>query len=222
MTLISRLPMTAVSYYSEAQAQANLATVLTLRANYGTLIQQASRLANVPTAVIESIIFIESGGNASARSSAGAVGLMQLTPDTCVTAIHLDNKENRVSDEQLDVLGQHLGSKLVNIRKLRYLGDAKAGNTKLVAADVIDPEINLLIGAMLLGRLIDQETDFLSVTDRLIRWDKIVFRYNAGYFYKFTAKTVAGILAEAKAKSTETGNYIPKFCGKNGLLPMLT
>ncbi|WP_080056716.1 transglycosylase SLT domain-containing protein [Spirosoma aerolatum] len=222
MTLISRAPMTAEMYYTASQAVGNMDIVRTIRNQYGTFIQQASQLTNVPSAVIEAFCFIESAGNPSAKSSAGAVGLMQLTPDTCVTTIHLDNKDNRVSDEQLDVLGGYLGTKLVNIRKLRYLGDEKAGNTKLVASDVINPEINLLIGAMLLGRLIDESTDFLSLTERLIRWDKVVFRYNAGYFYKIKAKTFAGVLSEAKAKATETGNYILKLVGKNGLLDSLS
>ncbi|OJW76297.1 transglycosylase SLT domain-containing protein [Spirosoma sp. 48-14] len=222
MTLISRVPMTAEMYYTASQAVGNLDMVRSIRNQYGTFIQQASELTNVPSAVIEAFCFIESAGNPNAKSSAGAVGLMQLTPDTCVTAIHLDNKENRVSDEQLDLLASYLGNKLVNIRKLRYLGDDKAGNTKLVASEVMSPEVNLLIGAMLLGRLIDESTQILTLTDQLIRWDKVVFRYNAGYFYKIKAKTFAGVLAEAKAKATETGNYILKLVGKNGLLDTLT
>lgn len=222
MTLISRVPMTAEMYYTPSQAVGNLDSVRSIRNQYSTLIQQASELTNVPSAVIEAFCFIESGGNANARSSAGAVGLMQLTPDTCVTAIHLDYKDNRVSDAQLSLLSKYLGTKLSNIQKLRYLGDDKAGDTKLVASEVINPEVNLLIGAMLLGRLIDQENTLLSLTESLIRWDKVVFRYNVGYFYKIKAKTFAGVLAEAKAKATETGNYILKLAGKNGLLDSLT
>ena len=222
MTLVSRVPMTAQSYYSSSDVAANLAIVQNIRSTYDTFIQQASDMTNVPRAVIESVCFIESRGNESARSSAGAVGLMQLTPDTCVTTIFQDNKAGRISDTQLEKLHSFLGAKLINIRSMRYLNDPKVSNTKLTASEVISPEVNLLIGAMLLGRLIDQETQLLSLIERLIRWDRVVFRYNAGYFYKIQAKTVAGVLDEAKAKSTETGNYILKFAGKNGLLETLT
>jgi len=222
MTLISRIPMTAESFYDDKEAQANLTKIQSLRARYGSLIQQAARLANVPSAVIESIAFIESAGNENARSGAGAVGLMQLTPDTGTTIIHLDDQGKRISAEQAAVLGKYLGAKLTNIRKLRYLGDPKAGDTRLTADLVQPPEVNLLIGAMLIGRLIDQSTELISVTDKLIRWDKVIVRYNAGYFYKLKAKSVPDVLAEAKSKSAETYNYIIKFVGKNGLLPMLT
>lgn len=224
MGLISRIPMTAERYYDELDVKAYLATVQNLRANYGPSISQAATLANVPAAVIESVCFIESAGVANARSSAGAVGLMQLTPDTCVTVIHLDYKAGRISTEQATVLSKYLGAKLSNIKKLRYLGDPKAGDTSLTASMVQPPEVNLLIGAMLLGRLIDQSTDLLSVTDKLIRWDKVIVRYNAGYFYKLPAKakTVSDVMAEAKKKSSETYNYITKFVGKNGVLVSLT
>jgi hypothetical protein len=53
MTLICRLPMTADSSDDDVQATANLATVQTIRARYGSMIHPAARLANGPAAVIE-------------------------------------------------------------------------------------------------------------------------------------------------------------------------
>lgn len=215
--------MTAVAYYSVTQAQANLATVQTIRTRYRDELEQAARLTNVPTVVIESILFIESGGNASAISSAGAVGLMQITPDSAVTAIHLDLKGDRVNDEQQDILYQAFGKKFLNMKKLKFLGDTKAGTVKPTAQELLTPRVNLMIGGMMLGRLIDQSTDVLNVTDRLVRWDKVVVRYNSGYFYRPKANTVAAMIAEARKRGgAETANYITKFVGKNGLLPTLT
>jgi soluble lytic murein transglycosylase-like protein len=49
---------------------------------YASSIQAAGRAADVDPALIHAVIRAESGYNASARSSKGAVGLMQLMPET--------------------------------------------------------------------------------------------------------------------------------------------
>jgi soluble lytic murein transglycosylase-like protein len=49
---------------------------------YGSQILAAARETRVDPALIHAVISVESGYNASARSSAGAVGLMQLMPGT--------------------------------------------------------------------------------------------------------------------------------------------
>jgi soluble lytic murein transglycosylase-like protein len=49
---------------------------------YADDVYAASRAANVDAALIHAVILVESGYNAAARSEKGAVGLMQLMPDT--------------------------------------------------------------------------------------------------------------------------------------------
>lgn len=49
---------------------------------YSGHIQAAARATNVEAALIRAVISVESGYNPTARSSAGAVGLMQLMPGT--------------------------------------------------------------------------------------------------------------------------------------------
>ena len=49
---------------------------------YGDHVQAAAKETQVDPALIHAVIAVESGYNPSARSSAGAVGLMQLMPDT--------------------------------------------------------------------------------------------------------------------------------------------
>ena len=49
---------------------------------YTKLINHAARLHGVPEALLHAVIQVESGYNASATSSRGAVGLMQLMPAT--------------------------------------------------------------------------------------------------------------------------------------------
>src|SRR6185295_16542830 len=52
------------------------------RSRYASHIQAASKAANVDPALVHAVISAESGYNPSARSRAGAVGLMQLMPGT--------------------------------------------------------------------------------------------------------------------------------------------
>ncbi len=79
-----RNPVKRAQALSEAQSQANARVPSTYVANtrYDTHIQAASNETNVDAALIRAVISVESGYNASARSPKGAMGLMQLMPDT--------------------------------------------------------------------------------------------------------------------------------------------
>ncbi len=218
LTLTNRqtvpIPMTPKSYYTPVQAAANRAVVQGIQAQFGPYISQASRLTNVPVSLIESIIFIESAGKPNVVSPAGAVGLMQLTPDTVTTVIHLEKKGKRLTTDEIAILRTYLGTRLDTILKLRYLSDPAAGNTRVTASMYSPPEVNILLGAMMLGQLLDEEKG---------RLDIVVSRYNAGYFWKPKAASVDQMINLAHARGgAETANYITKLVGKNGLLETLT
>lgn len=53
-----------------------------IRSRYASHIQAAAKASNLDPALIHAVISAESGYNPSARSRAGAVGLMQLMPET--------------------------------------------------------------------------------------------------------------------------------------------
>ena len=53
-----------------------------IRSRYTSQIQAAAQASNLDPALIHAVISAESGYNPSARSRAGAVGLMQLMPET--------------------------------------------------------------------------------------------------------------------------------------------
>lgn len=68
---------------SEPLAQAGPANAqLVTGRPYAELVAAAARTHNVPQALLHALIKAESGYNPKARSAAGAVGLMQLMPDT--------------------------------------------------------------------------------------------------------------------------------------------
>lgn len=79
---------------------------------------------------------------------------------------------------------------------------------------MLDPLLNILIGSIYLGLLIDEHTEGSSV-----RLDKVVIRYNRGYFSDNRGKNIVGdIDSVVKNVPTESKNYVLKLLGKNGTL----
>jgi soluble lytic murein transglycosylase-like protein len=85
------------------------------------LVRAASRRHGVDTSLIRAVIKVESDFNASARSPKGAMGLMQLMPDTA----RLYNTANAYdAGENIDA----------GVRHLRYLLNYFQGELRLVLA----------------------------------------------------------------------------------------
>ncbi|MDO1449578.1 transglycosylase SLT domain-containing protein [Rhodocytophaga aerolata] len=188
----------------------NTAMAKTYR-EFGSQINQAAKLANVPVAILNSFIYIESAGNPKAVSKAGAVGLMQLTPDTATNIIHVEAKAGRLSKEEQAILRKVLGKRLDCILSFKYMNQPLACNNNtgkvVTQQDLLNTEFNLMTGAILLSALIDQHTE-----GKLVRLDKVVVRYNAGYNYKPQGATVEETIAFAQKKGgAETSNYILKL-----------
>jgi len=91
------------------------------RSQFGGHILAAAKATKVDAALIRAVISVESGNNPSARSSAGAVGLMQLMPATA----RRYGVKNRLDPEQ----NIHGGARY--LRDLKVLFD---GNLQLVLA----------------------------------------------------------------------------------------
>jgi soluble lytic murein transglycosylase-like protein len=168
----------------------------------------------VPGSIIVAVIFTESAGNPSIVSSAGAVGLMQLKPQTGQRC-HSPGKEIRPSDRcgNRQSCAEHLGARLDGPLKQKYLShkireNNYTGNV-MTKADLQKPELNILLGAMYLGILIDQHYE-----NGILRLDKVVMRYNQGYFFKIPAGNVEATLDFAKGKSKEAYTYALKVVGK--------
>ena len=217
MELKVGLPMTERSFYPLSAIAANKAKMASIEKKYARELGQASALTNVPLALLLSVIFTESAGQPSVVSSAGAVGLMQLKPQTANDVIFLENRAGRLSEKEKEVLRKHLGNRLDGPLKQKYLSHKIKENNftgnALTRTDLQTPELNVLLGAMLLGILMDQHRE-----GGALRLDKALVRYNRGYFFKMPEGNVESTLDFVKGKSGEAYAYALKVIGRNGLL----
>jgi hypothetical protein len=230
--MIIKAPAISNKFYQDKDVPMIKAKLSEIRANYGTIIDLVANVTKVSEKVIVSFIFIESRGNANVesficKSSAPyecPVGLMQITAETATGTIFYENKQGRLLLEEKAILEKYISkSKLDCIYSMQYFGHpvkcsnitSKAGNRVgqiIEKKDLLYPELNILIGAMLIGQLVDQHTE-----GGVPRMDKVVVRYNAGYFYKPKGNTIEQTVAMVPAESR---NYIYKLLGTNGVLSL--
>jgi hypothetical protein len=211
------IPLTPRVFYSNVALPQNKAKLDQIVKKYYKEIKQAEDLTKVPGALILSVIFTESAGNPNALSYVGAAGLMQLKPQAANDTIFLENKQGRLTAAELAILKKYLGNRVNGPLKQKYLShkikeNNYTGNV-VTRADMMNPEFNILCGAMLLGILIDQHQEAGA-----LRLDKVLLRYGLGYFFKPGEGNVEQVLDRVKTKSTEAYSYILKVAGKNGLL----
>lgn len=224
MAIDVKIPAINQSFYSDSEKKQTKDKLNAIYLKYKSYIDQAARLTNVDKDMITSLIFIESSGDSNAVSNAGAVGLMQLIPAAASDILVMENMKKRLTDGEKSILSRHLGSRFTNgIMKMKYLGqqvvaDGVSGSVWVTKKDLLNPELNILIGAIYLGLLIDE-----SVEDGKLRLDKIIVRYNIGYFAQkrgtLLPKSVQ--LSMLSNLPTETKKYILKFAGINGTLDLL-
>jgi soluble lytic murein transglycosylase-like protein len=216
-TLEVPIPLTPRVFYSNVALPQNKAKLDQIGKKYYKEIKQAEELTKVPGALILSVIFTESAGNPSALSYVGAAGLMQLKPQAANDTIFLENKQGRLTPGELAILKKYLGNRINGPLTQKYLSHKIKENNftgnVVTRADMMNPEFNILVGAMLLGILIDQHQEA-----GMLRLDKVLLRYGLGYFFKPGEGNVEQVLDRVKGKSTEAYSYILKVAGKNGLL----
>lgn len=82
---------------------------------YKELVDSASRATGVRPSLIYAVMKQESGFNPNAKSPAGAVGLMQIMPDTASTLLHPGEKSDLRDPEVNIKLGARMLARLINM-----------------------------------------------------------------------------------------------------------
>lgn len=231
--MIIKAPAITNKFYGDSEVPLIKQKLAEIKSNYGRYVESIAAITFVPADVIYSFIFIESRGNEKAESFICSsskpyecpVGLMQVTAETATATVFFENKQGRLLPQEKAILEKYISKqKLECIYKMQFFGHPvgcskitlKYGNKVgqvFEKKDLFNPELNILIGAMLIGQLIDQHTE-----NGHPRMDKVIVRYNAGYFYKPKGNTIQETVMNVP---TESRNYIYKLLGQNGVLSLV-
>jgi hypothetical protein len=211
-----KIPSINQSFYDKVSSKANQEKIVgAIRPKFGKIINNVSSMSNVPSTLIESFIFIESGGNEKAQSPY-AVGLMQLNGATASDTIVKEKGAGRLSQPEADILKKYLGSRYSLVEKVKPK-QTSLGKTFITKEDLLKPEFNVLVGTILLKQLMDEFTE----PNGQIRMDKVITIYNGGRFSKTAKKVIPfkGTTEElVKIVPKETSAYILKLLGTEGIL----
>jgi len=181
----------------------------TINSKYGTYIDFVSRESKLPKELISSFIAVESGGNEKAGASGHITqGLMQWNRTYAKAQLEKELKEGRLSKNEKDKLASY-GIKF----------DANGKTRAITNADQLKPELNILIGSIILGQLVD--TDW-GTEDGEIKLDRVIAVYNAGAYgdtgKKARSKAYKTPKDLANAVNSTTSTYIKKILGSDGAL----
>lgn len=217
-TLNIKIPAISQSFYDNDSAKANEEKIVNfIRPKYGKIINNTAKIVGLPSELIEGVIFVESAGNESAQSPF-ATGIMQLSPATASDAIVFEKGAGRLDKPEQDLLKKYLGSRYSIIEKVKPK-QKSLGKTFITKSDLLKPELNILIGSILLKQLVDEFSK-----DGKVRLDKVIAVYNGGRYSKSSKKIIPfkGSTEELiKLVPTETANYIKKLIGTNSILDIL-
>jgi soluble lytic murein transglycosylase-like protein len=231
------VPLVEHAYYDRSDAAALLKKLTEIDAELGSrfdlAISHIAGLTNVPAELIKAIVFVESRGQWSVVSSAGAIGLMQLKPDLADATLYFETRpakgsgKVRLSDAERAIVVEYIGAKglscLAACRNLGEIGKLPCFNGRgVVTADQLKkPELNLLLGSMAIRQYMDLHTE----PDGRVRLDLVMARYGRGFFSlnKLPASAKASPAAfmayiEGRKGWGEVSAAIKKLAGVNGLL----
>jgi|TARA_B110000503_G_C7142536_1_gene411485 soluble lytic murein transglycosylase-like protein len=182
-----------------------------INSKYGTYIDFVSKESKLPKEMITAFIAVESGGNATAGASGHITqGLMQWNRTYAKSQLETEKKLGRMTKAEQDKLASY-GIKF----------DANGKTRAITNADQLKPELNILIGSMLLGQLVD--TDW-GTENGEIKLDRVIAVYNAGAYgdtgKKARSKAYKTPKDLASAVNSITSAYIKKILGSDGALDL--
>jgi len=194
------------SWGSEEQITNMMKNIYT---KYGTYIDFVAKESNLPKKMIASFIAVESGGDAKAGASGHPTqGLMQWNRAYAKSQLETELKQGRMTANEKNKLASY-GIKF----------DANGKTRAITNADQLKPELNILIGSMILGQLVDTGW---GTENGEIKLDRVISVYNAGAFgdtgTKARSKQYKTPQELANAVNPTTSAYIKKILGLSGAL----
>lgn len=223
------VPSLNEAFFNDTQLTTVKLKLATIENTYGKYINNSAVISNVSPEIIKAFIFVESSGKANAVSPTGCCfGLMQISPATAKDIIAMENRKGRLNDKEKAIIKKYKGS------------NANFSNLTITKEDLFKPELNILIGTIFIGILIDEEitdkvTDILGYendwlkgqvnpiykTAKFVRMEFVIARYNGGY-YKWSSKPKPVGTTTDVCTKTGSCEYIKKILGTNGVLTILT
>jgi len=185
------------------------ATLQDIENKYGQFINFAGRTSRIPREILKSFILVESEGDPTAGGSGSVTqGLMQWNRNHATPQLEDELKQGRLSPLEKSKLAEY-----------GITFDAKGKTRKITSADQVKPELNILIGSIVLGQLVDTNW---GTDNGVLRLDRIIVVWNSGAYgtdgekarkgnYK-TASSLAAVVNETSSR------YIKKILGKGGAL----
>lgn len=179
---------------------------------YGGFIQDASENSNIPASILTSFIAVESGGDPLAGGNGHPTqGLMQWNRQYAKEQLEDEFAKKRLTQGERDVLAKY-GIKF----------DSKGKTREITNADQKKPELNITIGAIVLGQLIDQSW---ATDSQGLHLDRVIAVYNSGAFGDTgkKARQVTNPVYDtphklANAVNSTTKAYINKMMGIDGAM----
>lgn len=180
--------------------------------NYKSYFQFASKNSGIPVRILLGFTIVESGGDPKAGGSGHITqGLMQWNRKYAKSQLEDEFAKKRLSQAEKEKLATF------NIKF-----DADGKTRQITNADQLKPELNILIGSIILGQLAEEPWATFS---GLIRWDRVIAVYNSGAFGDTGKKARTGNHSTPKALAddvnTITKAYIAKMLGKDGVLDLI-
>lgn len=200
------------SWGSRAQVKTMLEKIWS---DYSTFITFASTSSKIPAPILTAFIAVESGGNAFAGTSGHVTqGLMQWNRTYAQSQLENEFSRGRLSQAEKEKLAS-FGIKF----------DANGKTRAITNADQTKPELNILIGSIVLGQLVD--TDW-GKSNGVIHLDRVITAYNAGLYgsdgkkaRQITDPKLDTPQKMVKGVNSTTASYINKILGKNGALDIV-
>ena len=187
--------------------------VLTGINKYGQFFKTAAENSKLPIELLIAFAATESGvGSKMGPTTSPTYGIMQWNRTYAKVQLENELKAGRMTPEEKAILAKY------NIKF-----DANGKTRAITNADQKKPELNITIGSIILGQLIDQ--DWGTSPSGVIHLDRVIAVYNAGAFGDTgkKARQKTSPLYDTPQKLASSVNsvtkaYINKMLGLNGAM----